>query len=45
MSYKALQRRVVLLGHSAGGMAAFGTNSTNFSELPNQLMAIVTPNI
>ncbi len=39
---KALQRGVVLLGHSAGGIAAFGSNNANSSELPYKLIAIVT---
>ncbi|MGD1804167.1 hypothetical protein ACP6PL_01825 [Dapis sp. BLCC M126] len=39
---KALQRGVVLLGHSAGGIAAFRSNEANSSELPYKLIAIVT---
>ncbi|MGD1702949.1 alpha/beta hydrolase [Dapis sp. BLCC M229] len=39
---KALQTGVVLLGHSAGGLAAFGSNDANSSELPYKLIAIVT---
>ncbi len=39
---KAIQRGVVLLGHSAGGIAAFGSNDANSSELPYKLIAIVT---
>lgn len=39
---KALDRGVILLGHSAGGMAAFGTVGANSPELSSQLMAIVT---
>lgn len=38
----ALDRGVILLGHSAGGMAAFGTVGANSPELFSQLMAIVT---
>lgn len=38
----ALDRGVILLGHSAGGMAAFGTVGANSPELSSQLMAIVT---
>ena len=38
----ALQRGVVLLGHSAGGMAAFGTLDANSPELSCKLIAIVT---
>jgi dienelactone hydrolase len=40
--YNALHRGVVLLGHSAGGMAAFGTLDVNSSELSSRLKAIVT---
>ena len=38
----ALQRGVILLGHSAGGIAAFGALAVNSPELFTQLMAIVT---
>jgi dienelactone hydrolase len=38
----ALQRGVVLLGHSAGGIAAFGTLDANYPELSSQIMAVVT---
>ncbi|MEG4317804.1 MULTISPECIES: alpha/beta hydrolase [unclassified Microcoleus] len=38
----ALDRGVVLLGHSAGGMAAFGTLGANSLDLVSKLMAIVT---
>ncbi|WP_293335196.1 alpha/beta hydrolase [Microcoleus sp. CAWBG58] len=38
----ALDRGVILLGHSAGGMAAFGTVGANSPEISIQLMAIVT---
>jgi dienelactone hydrolase len=38
----ALQRGVVLLGHSVGGIAAFGTLDANSSELSSKLIAIVT---
>jgi dienelactone hydrolase len=38
----ALDRGVILLGHSAGGMAAFGTVGANSPQLSSQLMAIVT---
>lgn len=39
--YNALQRGVVLLGHSAGGMAAFGMLDVNSPELFSKLRAIV----
>jgi dienelactone hydrolase len=38
----ALDRGVILLGHSAGGMAAFGTVGANSIDLVSKLMAIVT---
>lgn len=38
----ALHRGVILLGHSAGGMAAFGTVGANYPEILSKLMAIVT---
>lgn len=37
----ALQRRVILLGHSAGGIAAFGALATDSPQLLTELMAIV----
>ncbi|MGL5064201.1 MAG: hypothetical protein ACRC62_29800, partial [Microcoleus sp.] len=39
---RALQRGVILLGHSAGGMAAFGALAVNSPELFTKLRAIVT---
>ncbi len=39
---KALQRGVILLGHSAGGIAAFGALGANSPELSSKLIAIVT---
>lgn len=39
---RSLQRGVILLGHSAGGMAAFGALNNNSSDLSSQLVAIVT---
>jgi dienelactone hydrolase len=38
----ALQRGVILLGHSAGGIAAFGALATDSLQLLTELMAIVT---
>jgi dienelactone hydrolase len=38
---KALQRGVILLGHSAGGIAAFGALGANSPELSSKLIAIV----
>ena len=40
--YQAIQRGVILLGHSAGGMAALGTLNDHSSDLFSQLMAIAT---
>lgn len=40
--YQALQRGVILLGHSAGGMAALSALNDNFSELFSPLVAIAT---
>ena len=40
--YQALQRGVILLGHSAGGMAALGALNNNFSDLFSPLLAIAT---
>lgn len=39
---EALQRGVILLGHSAGGMAAFGTLRAHSPELAYPLLAIIT---
>jgi hypothetical protein len=38
---KAIQRGVILLGHSAGGIAAFGALGTDSPELSSKLIAIV----
>lgn len=38
---RTLQRGVVLLGHSAGGIAAFGALGANSPELSSKLIAIV----
>jgi alpha-beta hydrolase superfamily lysophospholipase len=39
---EALQRGVILLGHSAGGMAAFGTLGANSPEIAYPLVALIT---
>ncbi|MBE9225537.1 hypothetical protein IQ264_08895 [Phormidium sp. LEGE 05292] len=40
--YQALQRGVILLGHSAGGMAALAALNDNLSDLFSPLVAIAT---